>query len=114
MAAAPPHTDEYDDIEDDDVENDDIEEEPPVSSGRASKTSKRTLKEVVPEPDADIDDIEEADKDENEKRGSSETDFVGEDDFVGEADLVGVEADGVMGSGNSLGWWRVETIVVVV
>lgn len=31
--------------------------------------------------------------------------------FVGEEDLVGVEEEGVAGSGNSLGWCRVDTMV---
>ena len=38
--------------------------------------------------------------------------LVGEEvDLVGEDVLVGVEEDGVAGSGNSLGWCRVDTIV---
>jgi hypothetical protein len=37
--------------------------------------------------------------------------FVGEEvDFVGEEVLLGVEEDGVAGSGNSLGWCRVDTM----
>jgi hypothetical protein len=37
--------------------------------------------------------------------------FVGEEeDFAGEEALVGVEEDGGAGSGNSLGWCRVDTM----
>ena len=42
--------------------------------------------------------------------GVGDEGFVGEAAFVGD-DFVGVEEDGVVGSGNSLGWFRVATMI---
>ena len=43
--------------------------------------------------------------------GVEEEGFVGEEaDFAGD-DFVGLEEDGVAGSGNSLGWFRVATMM---
>jgi hypothetical protein len=42
--------------------------------------------------------------------GVGAEDFVGDVVFVGD-DFVGVEEDGVDGSGNSLGWFRVATMI---